>query len=69
MTDNLKSALKNNTVEIPTEAEKSRQAIAAVCKKVSGNLNIKPADGKCKINLNKEVFLGEDFKEQTVPAQ
>ncbi|BAL00611.1 hypothetical protein OBV_34120 [Oscillibacter valericigenes Sjm18-20] len=39
-----------------------KDAIAAVCKKVSGNLNIKPAADKRVVSLNKELFLGEDFK-------
>ncbi|MDY0132200.1 MAG: hypothetical protein RBR53_05975 [Desulforegulaceae bacterium] len=36
--------------------------IAAVLKKVSGNLNIKNRDDKKKISLNKAVFLSDDFK-------
>ena len=32
-------------------------------KKVAGSLNVKNADERTKVRLNKERFLGEDFKE------
>ena len=60
--DTLKKALKDNTLDIPAELEAHKAAIVAVCKKISGNLNIKPADDKRKILLNKQVYLSEDFK-------
>jgi len=61
--DALKKALKDNKLDIPAELDEHRAAIVAVCKKVSGNLNIKPADDKRTITLNKQVYLSEDFKE------
>lgn len=63
VTDKLKMALKTNTLAVPEEVEEHKAAIAAVCKKVSGNLNIKPAADKRTVSLNKELYLGEDFKE------
>lgn len=60
--DKLKTALKNNTLELPQEYEPNRNAIVTLSKKVSGNLNIKNNAHKQKINLNKQVFLSDDFK-------
>ncbi len=61
--DNLKTALKENKLEVPETVAKSISAITAVCKKISGNLNIKPHANKETIKLNKEVYPGPDFKE------
>jgi len=54
--------LKNNTLEIPPEYEPVRNDIAALSKKVSGNLNIKNRDDKHSVKVNKQVFLSDDFK-------
>ncbi len=61
--DKLKKALKDNNLEVPEEVKSSLTAINAVCKKISGNLNIKPASEKKTIKLNKQVYLNPDFKE------
>lgn len=61
--DKLKKALKNNALEVPDEVKNSLPAITAVCKKISGNLNIKPASEKKSISLNKQIYLNPDFKE------
>ncbi len=60
--DALKKALKDNTLDIPVELAEHKAAIISVCKKISGNLNIKSADDKRTITLNKQVYLSEDFK-------
>ncbi len=61
--DKLKKALKDNNLEVPDEVKNSLPAITAVCKKISGNLNIKPASEKKSISLNKQIYLNPDFKE------
>lgn len=61
--DGLKAALKENKLEVPEGVVKSLSAITAVCKKISGNLNIKPHADKKPITLNKKVYLHPDFKE------
>lgn len=61
--DALKVALKDNKVEIPEEFKDHSGAINQVLRKVSGNLNVKDASKKRSVKLNKEVFLGEEFKE------
>ena len=63
VTDSLKIALKTNTLQVPAELAEHKHAIAGVCKKAAGGLNIKPANDKRPVHLNKERFLSEDFKE------
>ena len=60
--DKLKAALKYNLLELPPEVEASRPAIMALCKKVSGNLNIRSTDDRRKVQLNKSVYLDPDFE-------
>lgn len=61
--DTLKTALKTGELQLPEEFKPHTPQIAAVLKKVSGNLNIKNRDDKKKISLNKAVFLSEEFKQ------
>lgn len=61
--DKLKTDLKDNTLSVPAEYEANKQDIIAAAKKVSGNLNIKNSDNRRKVELNKQFFLGDDFKE------
>ncbi|NJJ36506.1 DEAD/DEAH box helicase family protein [Clostridioides difficile] len=61
--DNLKKDIKNNEVSIPNEFDLCKTSIIDLCKKISGNLNIKNNKDKKKINLNKQVFISEEFKE------
>ncbi|MBT7831318.1 MAG: DEAD/DEAH box helicase family protein, partial [Candidatus Marinimicrobia bacterium] len=61
--DSLKTALKRGELELPDEFKAHTSQIAAVLKKVSGNLNIKNRDDKKKVLLNKAVFLSEEFKQ------
>ena len=61
--DSLKIALKSGELELPEEFKEHAPQIAAVLKKVSGNLNIKNRDDKKKVSLNKAVFLSSEFKE------
>ena len=61
--DSLKRALKSGELELPEEFKAHAPQIAAVLKKVSGNLNIKNRDDKKKVSLNKVVFLSPEFKE------
>ena len=63
VTDTLKTALKTNTLQVPPDLKEYRYDIANVCKKAAGGLNIKPAEAKRRVSLNKERFLSEDFKE------
>ncbi len=60
--DKLKQDLKNNQVSLPESAQQYSQQVLSLLKKVSGDLNIKNADDKKRVNLNKKVYLGEEFK-------
>lgn len=60
--DALKSAVKNNSLDVPVEYENIKPAITALAKKVSGSLNIKNNSDKKKIGLNKQVYLDPEFK-------
>tara|TARA_R110001583_G_scaffold122072_1_gene273334 strand:+ start:19527 stop:22496 length:2970 start_codon:yes stop_codon:yes gene_type:complete len=60
--DKLKTDLKNNAVNLPEAVAEHADQIMAVLRKVAGNLNIKDADAKETIRLNKAVYLSEDFK-------
>jgi len=60
--DKLKTAIKENRFEVPEEFSALQANITSVITKISGNLNIKDANDKKLIPLNKEVYLSEDFK-------
>lgn len=62
VTDKLRSALKDDTLQLPEAVIEQAGLITALLKKVAGSLNVKNADEKTKVSLNKERFLGEDFK-------
>jgi len=61
--DALKTAVKNNRLDVPVEYEDIKPAITALAKKVCGSLNIKNNKDKEKIELNKQVYLDPEFKE------
>ncbi len=60
--DTLKTAIRENNFEVPQEFEALKADITAVITKIAGSLNVKNADDKKVITLNKEVYLSEDFK-------
>jgi len=60
--DELRIALKQNTLELPAELEPQREAITAILKKAAGRLEVKNADERRTIKLRKEVYLSDDFK-------
>ncbi len=60
--DNLRTAIKENRFEVPEQFAALQSNITSVITKISGNLNVKDANDKKLITLNKEVYLSEDFK-------
>ena len=60
--DNLRKALKDNTVHIPPELEPWKAQIIERLRKLAGKLDIKNADDKKPIALRREVYLSPDFK-------
>jgi type III restriction enzyme len=63
VTDELKKAIKSNSVNLPTEFEPQFNQISTVLRKITGGLNIKNNDDKRLIRLNKAVFESPDFKD------
>ena len=61
--DSLRTALKNNNVNLPLVVQPVAPQIVAALKKVAGGLNIKNADERKQVTLNKVVYLGEEFKQ------
>lgn len=62
VTDKLKQALKDNSLELPTSVAEQSDQIGALLRKVAGDLNVKDAGARTHVRLNKERFLGEEFK-------
>lgn len=63
VTDELKLALKEETFELPQEFKDIKPQVIKVLKKLAGSLNIKNANEKVKVTLNKQRFLSPEFKE------
>jgi len=61
--DILRTAIKNNSLDIPVEYENIMPVIVALVKTVCGSLNIKNNSDKKTIGLNKQVYLDPEFKE------
>lgn len=62
VTDKLKRIIKESKIELPKEYKKAEAQVAATLKRIAGNLNIKNADNKKKVTLNKRRFLSPEFK-------
>lgn len=61
--DSLRTDLKLGKVDLPEEAEPYADRVILVLRRVSGSLNIKNAEKRKQVKLNKAVFLGAEFKE------
>jgi len=61
--DALRKGLKTGKVDLPREVEDHATQIMARLQKVAGKLNIKNADDRKQVKLNKAVYLGEEFKQ------
>jgi len=61
--DTLRADLKMGEVDLPEDVEQHGEQILAALRKVAGNLNIKNANDRKQVQLNKAVYLGEEFKQ------
>ena len=61
--DKLKRDIKENIFNVPSEYEIVQDEIIQRITKIGGKLNIKNADDKKEVKLNKQVVLSDDFKE------
>lgn len=59
----LKSAIKENTLQLPEALAPLRSKIEEICRKATGKLPIHDRRERREAQLNKEVFLSADFKE------
>ena len=60
--DKLRTALKEDTVELPEEFDKQSGEIKELLKKLSGKLDIKSADDRKVIKTRRTVLESEEFK-------
>jgi type III restriction enzyme len=61
--DKLKKDIIENKVLLPEEFGYAEPEILRSLKKITSKLNIKDADERKKVEINKQVFLSPDFKE------
>lgn len=60
--DALKTALKNDTLQLPAEFAAIKGEIAVILKKIAGGLDVKDASKTHVATPKKEIILGEEFK-------
>lgn len=61
--DTLRTVLNTGTLEVPIDCSDYIDDITNILKKLAGKIDIKNADDRKPIHLNKEKFLGDDFKQ------
>jgi type III restriction enzyme len=62
--DNLRAALRDGTLDLPAGiSEEVALDIAAVLTKIAGHLNVRDADERTRVHLNKAVLLSPEFQE------
>jgi len=61
--DKLKLEIKENSFVVPDEYKVVQNDIIQRISKIAGNLNLKKADDKMEVKLNKQVLLSPEFKE------
>jgi len=63
VTDNLRRDIKDNKLDFPEEHRDAKVQVVEILRKIVGSLNIKNADDKKLISINKRRFLSPEFKE------
>ena len=63
ITDGLKIAIKNNTVEVPQDMQEHKQEITKILKNLTKSLDVKNARSSITVKPKKEVILSPEFKE------
>lgn len=63
VTNYLKEVIKNNKLNLPEQFKQAEAEVAATLKVIAGNLNIKNAEDRTKVNINKRRFISPEFKE------
>jgi len=60
--DSLRTALKENTVELPEEFKEQEAGIKGILRKLAGKLDIKNADERVTVRTREAVLESEEFK-------
>jgi type III restriction enzyme len=63
ITDDLRRDLKDGTLELPEAAEPFAASVRALLIKLAGKLEVRDADKRRTISLNREVYLSDDFRQ------
>ncbi|WKL75908.1 hypothetical protein Q1H04_02520 [Francisella tularensis subsp. mediasiatica] len=63
ITDELKIALKNDTLEVPEDMQEHKQEITQILQSLTKNLDIKNARASVLVKPKKEVLLSPEFKQ------
>src|SRR5690606_17634674 len=63
VTDELRRTLKAGQIEVPEGFEGNEVAIREVLRKACGRLEVKDADKKMRIPVNRKVLDGPEFRE------
>ncbi|BCL52702.1 hypothetical protein JPFTNV_05870 [Francisella tularensis subsp. holarctica] len=63
ITDELKIALKNDTLEVPEDMQEHKQDITQILQNLTKNLDIKNARASVLVKPKKEVLLSPEFKQ------
>jgi len=61
--DKLKKDLKENAVSLPDEYKNANPQVLKILTHLTGKLNIKNADDRKEVKLNKAIYLSQEFKE------
>jgi type III restriction enzyme len=61
--DSLRTALKSDTLDLPEPLPVEVDAVKRILLKVAGQLNVRDANSRTRVNLNKQVYLSPEFKE------
>jgi type III restriction enzyme len=60
--ESLKRDLKGGTLRLPDDLAVDPHLVYGLLKKVAGSLNVRDADSRTRVNLNKKVYLSPEFE-------
>ncbi|MGI6724138.1 MAG: type III restriction-modification system endonuclease [Arcobacteraceae bacterium] len=63
VSNELRIKLADGSFEVPEKLEDIKPQIINIIKKIAGNLNVKNSDDKRVLTVNKQIALGDDFKD------
>ncbi len=60
--DSLRTALRTGTLSLPPDFDAVAPAVRALLTKLAGKLDVRNADERQRIKLNRQVYLSDDFR-------